>query len=426
MTRGLRAFVFFTIFLEAMGGGLVGPVFPNLMQKFSSGGLSSISTIIGWCAVISSVALFVAAPFMGKLADRFGRRPVTLLTLVVAVADYVISATTTSLWVFLLTRAVVGFCAAGAVALQTVIADVTPPEQRARNFSIFGAGYGIGMVLGPPIGGFLGRAGPEGPFWVAAALFAIDLLLGLFVLKETLPKSARSTVAFKNIDPVRALLRMGRFRLGAILTVFILVQFADTVENSVMVLFQQAKFGWNTSQVGFFYSMVGVCLFISKLAVTPFILKRLGERWTILLGVLLHAVCSLVYGFIAQGWQMYIGLSIWLVAGMAAPTLMGVMSGRVADKEQGEYLGSLMSLQVVIGGAAALTGTAIFSYFTGPSTPIVWPGATFLISSVIFTAALVVGLLSGSGAVVRSSVAPSHASTQQQTASLGAASERGG
>jgi DHA1 family tetracycline resistance protein-like MFS transporter len=412
VTRALRVFVSFSVFLEAMGGGLIGPVLPTLMTKFTLHGWSSVSLILGWSTMISATAMFVSAPMMGRLSDRFGRRPIVLLSIFWAAADYVISATTRSLVVFLVTRAIAGACAGGAVAVQAVIADVTPAEKRARNFAMLGAGFGIGMILGPPLGGFLGRAGPEGPFWAAAALFGIDFVLGLLVLKETLPRSARSTFAFKDLDPVRALLRIGRFRLGVTLAVFVAVQFAGTAENSVMVLFTQVKFGWSSSQIGLFYSMVGLSLFVSKLAVTPAILASMGERRTILLGVLLHVSCSLVYACVPHGWQMYIGLSIWLVAGMALPTLSGVMSSMVSAREQGEYLGSVMSLQVVIGGVAALAGTTIFSYSTGSSAPFVLPGATFLASSFIYAAALIMALRSRPGALAPTFTVESEALTR--------------
>jgi DHA1 family tetracycline resistance protein-like MFS transporter len=403
MTGGFRIFVIFTIFLEAMGGGLVGPVFPSLMQKYSPGSLSDISTLIGWCAAISSISLFVCAPLVGQLADRFGRRPIILFSIAGLVVDYVICATTESLWVFLVARAVAGIYTAGCIAVQAAIIDVTPPERRARSFAIFGAGYGLGMVLGPPIGGALGRAGPEGPFWVAAILFAVDLVLGLLVLRETLPQELRRNLVLKKADPIRALTKIGRFRFGPILAVFIVMQFADTAESSVMVLFTQAKLGWNTSEIGIFYSVVGLTLFVSKLSLTPMILSRFGERRTILLGLFFHAICSAIYGCTVQGWQMYLGLSVWMIGGMAAPTVMAVMSSRVSSKEQGDYLGCILSLMVAVSAAAAVTGTNIFSYFTSLEAPISMPGATFLVSSAIFTVAWLLGLFSKNGAVALSS-----------------------
>jgi MFS transporter, DHA1 family, tetracycline resistance protein len=388
VSRGIWAFFFFTVFLEAMGGGLTGPVLPSLLTKLSSTELSGVSALYGWYIAIFSIALFVFSPLMGQLADRFGRRPIVLLSLSGAVLDYTVAATTRVLWVLFLARALSGVLASGCVAVQAVVADVTPVNERARNYAIFGAGFGVGMVIGPPIGGVLGHWSPEYPFWVAAVLFAIDFLLASVVLQETLPKHERRTLVFTNSNPILALIRITRFPLGVLLPVFVLVQFADAVESSVMVLFTQKKFSWSPQQIGVYYSAVGICLFLSKGMLTPFVLSRFAERRTVLFGMFAHSMCCLLYGLATQAWQMYLGLSLWLLGSMAAPTLMGLMSGAVPLAEQGEYLGSLLSLQVVTGTAATLIGTTIFGYFTSPEAPLVAPGAPFILCSLVFATAL--------------------------------------
>ena len=407
---GIRVFVFLTAILESMGIGIIGPVVPSLMQKFSSGGLSSVSALYGWWTAIYSIALFLSAPLMGQLADRFGRRPVILAGIAGAIVDYLVAATTHSLWLFLAARAMAGVFAAGGVAVQAVIADVTSPQARARSFAMFGGAFGVGMIVGPPIGGFLGVFGPEGPFWAVAALFGLDLAIGAVALKETLPAHERRALTLKTLNPVRSILGIGRFRIGAMIIVSLLFQFGGTAADSVMVLFTQVRFGWNTGQVGLYFSVLGVCMIISKVALTPFAVSRLGERRTILVGMFSFAVYSLVCGLISQGWQMYVALSVSLLGSVAPPTLTGVISRAAAARDQGELLGSLLSLQVAIGAVAALVGTAVFGYFTGPSALVAMPGATFVLSSAIFAVALLVAFYAKDGAAAPTSTLESRLS----------------
>lgn len=384
MRRLSFTFIIITLMIDAMGIGLIMPVMPDLIRDVHGGSLADAAVWGGIMATSFAVMQFLFGPTVGNLSDRFGRRPVLLVSLFVMMLDYLVMAVAGSIWLLLAGRVVGGITAATQSTATAFIADISSPEDKAKNFGLVGAAFGAGFVLGPLIGGLLGELGPRAPFYVAAALAFINMMLGYFVLPETVTDEIRRPFLWRRANPFGALAQLTHLPgLGRLLTIFFLYSVAFTVYPSIWAYFTRAKFEWEAGMVGLSLASFGISMALVQGVLIRGILPRLGEYRTVLLGLAFNVVALLCIGLISNGWLVLVLTPLTALGAIASPAMQGIMSRTASDDQQGELQGALTSIGALAMIISPLVMTRIFSVFTGPEAPINQPGAPFLLSALL-------------------------------------------
>lgn len=382
--RNPLIFIFITRLIDTMGFGIIMPVLPQLLQHLGSPDVASAARTGGFLLVVYSVLQFMSGPLMGNLSDRFGRRPVILASLTAFSIDYMLMGfAPTIAWLFV-GRAIAGLAGAVYAPANAFIADVTPPERRAHAFGLVGAAFGIGFILGPAIGGMLGEFGPRAPFFAAAALAALNVLFGIFVLPESLPKERRRAFSWKRANPLGAAIAL--YRYPAVLGmafVTLLFMIGNNVYPSTWAFFAAAKFDWSPGMIGLSLAATGIGMAIIQGVFTGRIVNRLGERRTALLGMGVAMISYLSYAFMPYGWMVFPMTFVGALQALTFPAVNALMSQRVRADQQGELQGavaSLMSLSSIIG---PFLMTQSLAAFTAPGAPVHFPGAPFIVATLL-------------------------------------------
>ena len=385
------AFIFVTILLDMFALGLIMPILPKLVESFVDNDTASAARIFGLFGTAWALMQFVFSPILGGLSDRFGRRPVVLLSNFGLGLDYVLMALAPSLiWLFV-GRVISGITSASVSTAFAYIADMTPPERRAAVFGKVGAAFGAGFILGPAIGGLLGGIDPRLPFWAAAGLSFTNTLYGLLILPESLPLDRRAPFRWKSANPIGALhlLRADRV-LSGLSVVNFFAQLAHVVLPSTFVLYATYRYGWDTRTVGLTLAMVGICaMAVQGLAIGP-IVRRLGERRALLLGLGCGALGFLIFGAAPSGPLFWVGIPVMALWGVSGAALQALTTQRVAPDQQGQLQGATTSVQSVSQLVGPFLFTLIFAYFIGAQVPLKLPGAPFLLASALLLLALVI------------------------------------
>ena len=385
------AFIFVTILLDMFALGLILPILPKLVESFVDNDTARAAEIFGLFGTAWALMQFLFSPILGGLSDRFGRRPVVLLSNFGLALDYVLMALAPSLiWLFI-GRVISGITSASVSTAYAYIADVTPPERRAAMFGKIGVAFGAGFILGPAVGGLLGGMDPRLPFWVAAALSFANTLYGLLILPESLPPDRRSPFRWKSANPIGALylLRSDRVLAGLSVANF-LAQLAHVVLPSVFVLYASYRYGWNATTVGLTLALVGICsMAVQGVAIGP-IVRRLGERRALLLGLGSGAAGFLIYGVAPTGPLFWIGIPVMALWGVAGAAIQALMTQLVAPDQQGQLQGATSSVQSVSQMLGPFLFTLTFAYFIGAQAPLKLPGAPFLLAAALLVAAMAV------------------------------------
>lgn len=384
-------FILITVFLDAIGIGIVIPVVPALLQELVGGELSQVAMYGGWLMFLFAALQFVTAPILGNLSDSFGRRPVLLVSLAAYGLDLVIMGLAPSIvWLFI-GRALSGIFGATYAVAQAYIADASPLEQRAKGFGWLGAAYGAGFVIGPALGGILGNSDPRLPFFVAAALTGLNVVYGFFVLPESLDPKNRRPFSLRRAHAVGALRRMFKYPVvGGILVALILYSIANDANPATWTFVTIEKFEWTPFDVGMSMTFIGVCIAVFQGGTVGPLVKRLGENRTIVLMLMLCAATYVGFAYAWAGWLMYAWMVPHSFSSIAGPAINSVLSKRVAPSEQGELQGALAALRSITHSIAPLLMTGLFSYFTSEAAPAYFPGASFLAAAVLTFAALMV------------------------------------
>lgn len=391
---GSRAVLFLTalVLIDTVGFGIIIPVTPALIMDLGDVDVSQAAIIGGWLFFSFAITQFLAAPVLGNLSDRYGRRPVLLLSLAMFGIDYLLMGFAPTLGLLFLGRVLAGIPGASYTPAFAYIADVTPPEERAKRFGMLGAAFGVGFILGPAIGGLLAGLGPRAPFFAAAALAFLNLGFGWFVLPESLPVERRRPFSWKRANPVGALAHLRDHKgLLALAAVFLLVGLAGQVYPTVWSFYTIHRFGWTEALVGMSLAFAGVLMAVSQGGLTGVLLPRLGEWRGAIVALAASALGFLGFALATQTWMMFAWMTTSLLAGLGMPALSALMSRKVPPDQQGELQGanaSLMSLASVI---APLVLPPLFGAFARPDAPIAFPGAPFLASAILSVAAI--GLL---------------------------------
>jgi DHA1 family tetracycline resistance protein-like MFS transporter len=389
--RGAVAFIFVTILLDMLALGLILPILPKLVESFVDNDTARAAEIFGLFGTAWALMQFIFSPLLGGLSDRFGRRPVVLLSNFGLALDYVLMALAPSLiWLFI-GRVISGITSASVSTAYAYIADVTPAERRAAAFGKIGVAFGAGFILGPALGGLLGGMDPRLPFWVAAALSFANTLYGFLILPESLPRELRSLFRWKSANPLGALhlLRANPVLAGLSATNF-LAQLAHVVLPSVFVLYASFRYGWDATTVGLTLALVGVCsMAVQGAAIGP-IVRRLGERRALLLGLGSGAAGFLIYGVAPTGPLFWIGIPVMALWGVAGAAIQALMTQLVAPDQQGQLQGATASVQSVSQMLGPFLFTLTFAYFIGAQAPLKLPGAPFLLAALLLVAAMVI------------------------------------
>ena len=382
--RGAVAFIFVTILLDMFALGLILPILPKLVESFVDNDTANAARIFGLFGTAWAVMQFLFSPILGGLSDRFGRRPVVLLSNFGLALDYVLMALAPSLtWLFV-GRVISGITSASVSTAFAYIADLTPPEQRAAVFGKIGVAFGAGFILGPAVGGLLGGMDPRLPFWVAAGLSFANTLYGLLILPESLPPDRRSPFHWRSANPLGALhlLRSDRVLTG-LSAVNFLAQLAHVVLPSTFVLYATYRYGWDTTTVGLTLAMVGICsIAVQGAAIGPMV-RRFGERRALLLGLGCGAVGFLIYGAAPTGPLFWLGIPVMALWGVAGAATQALTTQLVAPDQQGQLQGAITSVQSVSQLVGPFLFTLTFAYFISPQAPLKLPGAPFLLASAV-------------------------------------------
>jgi DHA1 family tetracycline resistance protein-like MFS transporter len=386
-------FIFVTILLDMFALGLILPILPKLVESFVDNDTASAARIFGLFGTVWALMQFFFSPILGGLSDRFGRRPVVLLSNFGLALDYVLMALAPSLiWLFI-GRVISGITSASVSTAFAYIADVTPPERRAAVFGKIGAAFGAGFILGPAIGGLLGGMDPRLPFWVAAALSFANALYGLLILPESLPRHRRSPFRWKRANPLGALhlLRSDSVLAGLSVVVFI-AQLAHVVLPSTFVLYATYRYGWDAKTVGLTLALVGLCaMAVQGVAIGP-IVKRVGERRSLLLGLGCGAIGFLIFGTAPSGHLFWLGIPVMALWGVAGAATQALTTQLVAPDQQGQLQGATSSVQSLSQLVGPFLFTLTFAYFIGEAAPVKLPGAPFLLASGLLVLALVIAV----------------------------------
>ncbi|MCP5518869.1 MAG: TCR/Tet family MFS transporter [Verrucomicrobiales bacterium] len=389
--RPAVVFILITLFLDVLGVGLIIPILPRLIERLSGGDVSAASHTFGLLVALYSLMQFAFAPLLGSLADRFGRRPVLLFSLLGSGLDYLLLAWAPGLGWFFLARAVSGLTGASMTTATAYMADVTPPAKRAQNFGLIGATFGLGFIAGPALGGLLGDIGLRVPFLVAAGLTLLNWFYGFWVLPESLPPEHRRGFSWKRSNPVGALLALRRYPmvLGLAAT-FFLLHVAQTSLHSTWVLYTGHRYHWTVGQTGLSLAVVGASAMIVQGGLVRWIIPRIGEARGILIGLTISALAMAGYGLATEGWMIYVILVFGAFGGLASPSAQGLISRLVQANEQGSVQGALSSLASVAGILGPPLATGLFGYFVRPSAVVHLPGAPFFMASLLVFGALAV------------------------------------
>ncbi len=373
------AFIFVTVLLDSIGFGIIMPVVPQLIMDVSSEPLSSAAQYGGWLMFVYAAMQFFSAPVLGNLSDRFGRRPVLLLSLLLMGGDYLLMGWAPSIaWLFL-GRFIAGISASTYGIANAFIADSFPPEERAKNFALMGAAFGTGFIVGPVIGGFLGEYGPRAPFYAAAALAFTNVLYGFFVLPESLKAENRRRFEWKRANPFGAFNQLWRYPMvmGLVFTYFFYLIGHHSLP-SVWSYFAIEKFGWSPTEIGFSLGAVGVCMILVQTYLIRRFLTRYGTERTAYVGLTMTIIAFLGYAFVPFGWMMYIVIVVGAAQGFIAAPLQSLMSSQVPADSQGELQGALGSMASLVSILSPPFMTQTFAWFSAANAPVYFPGAPFL------------------------------------------------
>jgi DHA1 family tetracycline resistance protein-like MFS transporter len=377
-------FIFITLLIDVAGFGIIIPVFPNLISGLIHGNLSDAAKYGGWLGFTYAIMQFLFAPVLGNLSDKYGRRPILLFSLFGFGIDYLLQGFAPNIFWLFIGRSIAGITGGSFTTAAAYIADVSTPENRAKNFGMIGAAFGIGFIIGPVIGGLLGQFGDRVPFFAAAALALLNWLYGYFVLPESLSKENRRTFDWKRANPLGALKQLQKYpAVAGLIASIALLYVAGHAVQSNWSYYTMYKFSWDKKMVGYSLGFVGLTVGLVQGLLIRVIIPKLGNEKSVYIGLLLYAMGFLLFAFATQTWMMYAFMIPYSLGGIAGPSLQGIISAHVPPNEQGELQGALTSLMSATAIIGPLIMTNLFAYFTSAKAPILFPGAAMLLGALL-------------------------------------------
>ena len=392
--RAAMTFIIVTVLLDFLAFGIIAPVLPDLIKQFEDGNIARASDMVGYFGLIWNLMQFMFLPVLGAWSDRFGRRPVILISCLGLGLDYIFMAMAPSLkWLFV-GRLISGITASNVSTAFAYITDISAPEQRAKRFGMLGASFGVGFVVGPAVGGLLGQYNLRAPFWAAAALSIANFLYGLFVLPESLPKEKRAKTAWHMANPLGSLtLLRSHPELAGMSIVVILYYLAHQALQSVWVLYTEYRYGWNQRDIGLSLALVGVCaVIVSGGLVGPYV-KKFGERFSLTSGLFYGVLGFLGFGLAWRGWGSLAAIPFIALWGVAGPAMQSLMSQRVDASSQGKLQGAINSLRALTGMAGPVLFTQVFSASIGKNAWVHVPGLAYFLAAGLLVGAMGVAVV---------------------------------
>ncbi|UUV20568.1 TCR/Tet family MFS transporter [Paenimyroides aestuarii] len=377
-------FIFITMLIDIIGIGIIIPVIPKLLQELNHSDISEAAQLGGWLAFAYAFTQFLCAPLMGSLSDRYGRRPVLLISLMAFAVDYLVLALAPSVpWLFV-GRIVAGITGASISTAMAYISDVSTPENKAKNFGLVGAAFGIGFIIGPVIGGLLGQFGSRVPFYAAAALCFVNFVYGYFVLPESLQPDKRRSFEWKAANPIGSLLRLKKFPniIGLVAAMFFMY-FASHAVHGNWSFYTMYRYNWDERMVGISLGVIGLLVAIVQGGLVRYINPRIGNGKSILLGYSINCLGLILIAFASKEWMVFVFLIPYCLGGLAGPAIQSEITNHVPPNEQGQIQGTLASLNSATATFGPLVMTSIFYYFTHDSAPFIFPGAPFVLASIL-------------------------------------------
>lgn len=358
-SKNALIFILITICIDSIGLGIIIPSLPDLVAETAHVSRDDSTDYYKLILVIYAGMQFLSSPLVGNLSDRFGRRPILLMSVLGLGIDYVFMCFAPDIWWLVVGRALAGMFGASFTTAAAYIADISTNETRARNFGMIGAAFGVGFIIGPAIGGLVASWGLRAPFAVAAVLSLVNFLYGLFVLKESLPVEQRRAFDLKRANPLGAIRQLKRFARNKYLFVVIfLVMFSNMAVHALWNYYTNKKFGWDNMDVGISLAVVGVCFGLVQGGLSGYIVKKLGQKGAATLGMITLFIVTVGIGLIPYGWLMYASILPYALSGIIDPSIRSIVSAQTKQNEQGELQGiftSLMSLAEIFGPLAMLS-----------------------------------------------------------------------
>lgn len=377
-------FIFITMLIDITGWGIIIPVIPKLIKELIQGDVSEAAKYGGWLTFAYAITQFIFAPIIGNLSDKFGRRPIILISLFAFSLDYILLAfAPTITWLFI-GRIIAGLTGASISTASAYIADVSSPENRAKNFGMIGVAFGLGFIIGPVIGGVLGHYGSRVPFYAAAVLCMLNFLYGYFILPESLSKEYRRPINLKRANPIGAFLNLKKYPTlyGLMISLFLIYVASHAVESN-WSYFTMYKLSWDEKMVGISLGVVGVLVSLVQGGLIRWTSKKLGNEKSIYVGMTLYTIGMILFAFASESWMMFVFLIPYCLAGIAGPSLRAIITSHVSPTEQGEIQGTMTSIM----SAATIVGppimSSLFYYFTHKDSPFEFAGMPFIIGGLL-------------------------------------------
>ena len=377
-------FIFITLLLDITGWGIILPVVPKLIGELIHNDISEAAKYGGWLGFAYAFTQFVFSPIVGNLSDKYGRRPILLISLFGFSIDYILLALAPSIvWLFV-GRIIAGITGASISTASAYIADISTDENRTKNFGLIGAAFGLGFIIGPVLGGLLGHYGSRLPFYVAAVLCLLNFLYGYFMLPESLDKSKRRSFEWKRANPIGSLKFLFKHsQIYNLVLALVFVYIALHAVQSNWHFFTMYTFNWTERLVGISLGVLGLLIVLVQGVLIRWSAPKLGEQKSIYLGLIFYAMGLLLFAFANQGWMMFIFLIPYSLGGICGPSLQSLISKNITSDQQGELQGALTSLVSVTSIIGPPVMTNLFYYFTHESAPFKFSGAPFLFASVL-------------------------------------------
>jgi DHA1 family tetracycline resistance protein-like MFS transporter len=388
-------FILITMLIDITGWGIIIPVIPKLIKELIHGDISQAAKIGGWLTFAYAITQFLFAPLIGNLSDKYGRRPIILISLFAFSMDYLLLAFAPTIqWLFV-GRIIAGLTGASITTATAYIADVSTPENRAKNFGMIGAAFGLGFIIGPVIGGLLGQYGARIPFYAAAILCLLNFIYGYFILPESLSTENRRPFDLKRANPIGALLHLKKYPklIGLVLATFLLYVASHAVHSN-WSYFTMYQFKWDEKMVGISLGVIGLLVGIVQGGLIRWINPKLGNQKSIYVGMALYTIGMFLFATATQSWMMFVFLIPYCLGGIAGPAMQAVISEQVPANEQGEIQGtmsSLMSASAIIGPPMMST---VFYYFTHDDAPFKFAGAPFVLGGALMFVSTIIAFYS--------------------------------
>ena len=384
------AFVFVTVLIDAMGIGIIIPVMPDLIRELTDLPLGAAALWGGYLSFVYALMQFAFGPTLGNLSDRFGRRPVLLVSLLALAVDYLVMGFAPTLWLLFAGRALAGIAGATYSTANAFMADISPPDRRAQNFGLIGAGFGVGFIAGPLIGGLAAELGTRAPFFVAAALAMANVAYGAVVLPETLARENRRRFDWRRANPFGAARQI--MSMPMVAWFFVAMFLFDLAHHSypaVWSFYVKEAFAWTNAEIGLSLAVVGISFAVAQGWLIRHVIPRLGEVGTAFWGFVVSTAGLVLFGIVTEGWMLYAIIPFTGLGALITPAMTALMSRRVPADAQGELQGALAGVLGVTLIISPVLMTQIFGYFTNESAPVYLPGAPFLGAAVLMALALV-------------------------------------